>query len=163
MSGKDIGVHRLRRNSRTGHAGSTRAAADLGFSLVEIRAYFQLSLFLRTISNSELLCSFVVAASFECRLPDQEESVSRALELLAPSLQYLHLTPARYNPDSTGTYLYPLTSLEIQSRHLAADYANRIVDKDQVYSLFCIPTLDSLSLIGVQSWGCLDMWFSLPY
>ncbi|RDL34330.1 uncharacterized protein BP5553_07458 [Venustampulla echinocandica] len=120
---------------------------------------FHLSLFLRTITESEALRSCVVGATLTCR-PDQEETAFQVIQLLAPSLQDLHSKRMLATYDRNATFLPAIGSLEIEIPEESeidcdtGDLKNSI-DKEKVCSLFDLSNIKLLSLSGVRNWNLL--------
>ncbi|KAF4631568.1 hypothetical protein G7Y89_g6568 [Cudoniella acicularis] len=93
---------------------------------------FDSSLFLRTITKSEQLRSYVFGASITCQ-PDQEEAVFPMIQLLRPSLSYLHLKKSEIDTQ-TG------------------DLQNSAYKEDS-HSYFDLPNIKLLGLSGVRNWN----------
>ncbi|KAF5877676.1 uncharacterized protein Bfra_002043 [Botrytis fragariae] len=117
---------------------------------------FDLDLFLRTVTESEVIRSYVVGASITYR-PDQEESVFSVVQLLRPSLAYLHLKCALDTMFRNRALIFLATCLEVEisERH---DIDNQTRDlqnvtyKELILSSFGFPDMKLLALSGVQDW-----------
>ncbi|TGO63422.1 hypothetical protein BCON_0013g00680 [Botryotinia convoluta] len=117
---------------------------------------FDLDLFLRTVTESEMIRSYVVGASITYR-PDQEESVSSVVQLLRPSLSYLHLKCALDTMFRNRALLSYANCLEVEisERH---DIDNQTRDlqnvtyKELILSYFDFPDMKLLALSGVRNW-----------
>lgn len=117
------------------------------------------SLFLRTISKSEVLRSCVAGVSFSCRL-DQEETAFQIIELLGPLLQDLHIKRTLAAYDQDAGYLPAVSCLEIEipaksEINTETGDLRDMADKKKIYSLFDLPKITLLSLSGVRNWNLL--------
>ncbi|CAG8953356.1 hypothetical protein HYFRA_00003567 [Hymenoscyphus fraxineus] len=118
---------------------------------------FSLESFLLSITQSPGLRPSVCAVSFRWLTSYTEEMVLKVLDLLEPSLKFLHLAPTI----KIKTLVLPslLTSLEVEAGCLGlticrdADLPRQHkTNREIYYSLFLIPTLTSLTVKGVESW-----------
>jgi hypothetical protein len=120
---------------------------------------YNLLLFLRTISESESLRHHIARASFNCQAHQEELSI-QVIELLAPTLQNLHVkrTLASYNPNANFLPFISSLDLTIDERVDIDWHTNDLKiteNREKVRSLFDLPRLKLLSLSGVRSWSLL--------
>ncbi|TAQ84657.1 hypothetical protein B7494_g7018 [Chlorociboria aeruginascens] len=119
-----------------------------------------LSLFLRTIRESSLLRSYVFAASLEWNSvtgSGLEGTMIDVLHILASSVLYLYVSPAKYNLNfHTGI---PINSLDLRYLDFADEYyrdgvfvGGKLISLDRIYETFAQPTLQQLSIESVRSW-----------
>ncbi len=120
-----------------------------------------LSPLLRTIKCSELLRSSIKAMSLSVKydrdkMDDQLHAQNMAkeiLDLLAPSLKYLHLSPlCRFDLGQTNMDLimdYPVTSLDLTFKRVESASLGRVIEgltMDEMYDIFCKPELLRVSV-----------------
>ncbi|PVH79845.1 hypothetical protein DL98DRAFT_532689 [Cadophora sp. DSE1049] len=80
----------------------------------------------------------------------------RVVQVLRGSERFrcLHFAPfGSLNSSSMASVLSVVTSLEIRFDHLMPIPGNDSVPMDRCYEIFCLPTLRSLSIVGVRSWS----------
>ncbi|KAH6678009.1 hypothetical protein B0J14DRAFT_581739 [Halenospora varia] len=115
----------------------------------------QLDLFVRTLVDSPQMRPLVSAASFRWDRDNTstEEMVLKALGLLSSSVRFVHLGPVNTPGRNPANLISStVTSLEIRSEDLGVNYESNNVERVKFYSLFCLPSLTSLSIRDVRSW-----------
>ncbi|KAH6670573.1 hypothetical protein B0J14DRAFT_596558 [Halenospora varia] len=118
---------------------------------------FDSSLFLRTITKSEYLRSYVVGVSITCR-PDQEEAVFPMIRLLGPLLSHLHLKCTLGTFHQNRALLSAASCLEVEIPEKSeidtqsGDLQNSAY-KEDIYSYFDLPNIRLLGLSGVRNWN----------
>jgi len=120
---------------------------------------FNLSRFLRTITESESLRLHVARASFNCQV-HQEALSLQVIEVLAPILQDLHVkrSLASYDPDANFLPFISSLDLRIDERADINWETNDLKitsNREKIRSLFDLPRLRLLSLSGVRRWSLL--------
>ncbi|KAF4627652.1 hypothetical protein G7Y89_g10498 [Cudoniella acicularis] len=109
----------------------------------------------KTITESPLLRSYIRGASFKWNSETEtnaEQAITKALDILAPSLTKLHLKPAKC--DMELPLRLPVTSLDLWYPRFNKDYDRHKFLQSELYAIFCIPTLRHLSLMYANFWQC---------
>lgn len=106
--------------------------------------------FLRTMRESPTLRAKVIAATFSWG-ETHSDTVNHLLDLLAPCVRCLHLSPPGYLQNQA--FLAPVTSLGIDVEWPDDDDVRAKINRDYIYTLFCIPTLRALILENVRSFN----------
>jgi hypothetical protein len=109
---------------------------------------FSIDQFLRTMSESTVLRTKVIAATFSWA-GEHEDAINHLLDLLAPSVRYLHLVPPPGRLQGPAL-LAPIVALGIDFEGSNTDIRGE-TDRNELYTLFCISTLRALILTDVRS------------
>ncbi|KAF7899567.1 hypothetical protein EAF00_003903 [Botryotinia globosa] len=117
---------------------------------------FDLDLFLRIVTESKVIRSYVVGVSMTYR-SNQEESVFSVVQLLRPSLAYLHLNCALDTMFRNRALLSLANCLEVEiSERDDIDKQTRdlknVTYKELILLSFDFPDVKLLALSGVQDW-----------